>query len=151
MKRLFVLTLALLALAISATLATAALPTTGPRVSMISSACTNQVGDPYFPESRCPTRFVAANTPFHILHYYISLGEDTAALVQTGEFRLYQDGVSVKGLVWQQFDATSKRPIARGNLYNYAAGLPVGTYLFHWEFWLGGTLRWQSNTPVVSG
>lgn len=120
---------------------------------MIAGGCPNGPGEPYDPSpvGWCTTQYFTANTPFHILHTYQKPPGATVPELAKAEFRLWMDGVALKGTVYQEFSEVSGRPelVRRGTLYNFKDGLPAGTYLFYWEFWFGGTLRWQSHTQLV--
>ena len=70
------------------------------------------------------------------------------------DFRLWINGVKTGDTTIRTIYTdpnTGKRTLAsKGNLTNFTSGLAAGTYLFHWEFWLNGSLTLQGDTPVVA-
>jgi hypothetical protein len=101
------------------------------------------------------TKDIAQDTPFYFLHYNFNGGDMTMSELQSSQFNVWQDGMQLKGQVWQQFDSTTKPPtlVGKGNLYTFRNGLPAGTYVFRWELtWTtaaGPQIFWGTTTLVA--
>lgn len=121
----------------------AALPLTGVQLPGVYLAC-NEGG---------PTTLTfPADTPFYVAHGWIQPGwRDPsvttpelrkATLSPTTFFEFFIDGARVRSVPWMGYDPTTDW-FTKGNVSNFPAGMPAGTYTLEaiWYFdggWLAG-------------
>jgi hypothetical protein len=103
-------------------------------------------------------RAILADTAFYIQQGFVVDDPasgcnpcDTAIDVQQSSFTVSVNGVRQQGFVIQTFSDTRPRTlVSKFYLYNFASGLPVGTYTLHIEFAIRGQVVLARDLTIYS-
>jgi hypothetical protein len=95
---------------------------------------------------------ILADTTFYVYHGFRTVdGDSTPQEIMQSQFNLSVDGVKQKGtIVWEYSD--TKPRVVTGKFYKYSfpSGLPVGTYLFYFEFLYQGKVVYTNTLTVTA-